>query len=113
MVLARQLPAGAQTWISMGSDAAWTTGEHLSAVNADILLGANWQRAGEKGAKPKPLDRPGDIKKAQDRTSRAVEQAEKFAAIHGVPDVYAPPIEPPRPTQQPRDERGRFVSRKG
>ena len=96
----------------MGSDAAWTTGEHLTAVAADVLIGANWQRAGGKGAKPKPLDRPGDIKKAQDRTARAVSQAEKFAAIHGTPDINRPPDPDPGKPEQPRDERGRFVPTK-
>lgn len=94
----------------MGSDAAWTTGEHLTAVVADVLAGANWQRGGGKGAQPKPVPRPGDIKKAQDREARVLEKAALFAAIHGVPDVHAPA---PEPNQQPRDERGRFVSRKG
>lgn len=111
-VLARQLPAGAQTWIAMGSDAAWTTGEHLSALGVDVLMGANWQRAGGKGKKPEPVDRPADIKKAQDREARVLEKAALFEAIHGVPEApgLTPPPDKPK---QPRDERGRFVSRKG
>ena len=55
----------------MGSDAAWTTGEHLTAVAADVLIGANWQRAGGKGKKPTPLPRPSK-KKGKAKTLAAM-----------------------------------------
>lgn len=38
----------------------WGTAEHLLAAIYDALKGANWQRGGGKGTKPKPLPRPGD-----------------------------------------------------
>ena len=38
----------------------WDTSEHLLAAIFDTLRGANYQRSGGKGKKPKPLPRPGD-----------------------------------------------------
>lgn len=40
-------------------DSSWGIQEHLLAVAVDLLAGANWQRGGGKGMKPKPLSRPG------------------------------------------------------
>lgn len=37
----------------------WTRTEMLLAMIADLLAGANWQRGGGKGARPKPIPRPG------------------------------------------------------
>lgn len=37
----------------------WGLQEHLLANIADVLRGANWQRGGGKGSKPKPMPRPG------------------------------------------------------
>jgi hypothetical protein len=37
----------------------WGIGEHLLAATLDTLRGANWQRGGGKGSKPKPIPRPG------------------------------------------------------
>lgn len=39
--------------------AGWGITEHLLAASVDVLQGANWQRGGGKGTKPKPLPRPG------------------------------------------------------
>lgn len=41
-----------------GDAARWGVSEHLLATAVDALLGANWQRSGGKGAKPKPVRRP-------------------------------------------------------
>ena len=40
-------------------ESAWGLAEQLAAVQADALHGANWQRSGGKGQKPKPIPRPG------------------------------------------------------
>lgn len=40
---------------------------HLLATVADLLAGANWQRAGSKGPKPKPIQRPGERQKVGGR----------------------------------------------
>lgn len=37
---------------------AWTADAYLLAHIADLLAGANWQRSGGKGGRPKPLKRP-------------------------------------------------------
>lgn len=42
----------------------WGDSEHLLAGIFDLLAGANWQRGGGKGTRPKPIRRPTD--KAQE-----------------------------------------------
>ncbi len=37
---------------------SWTTTDFLLAGVIDVLNGANWQRGGGKGSRPKPLPRP-------------------------------------------------------
>lgn len=75
-VLAMNLPAGAQTWISCGFDNAWTLGEHLTASLIDATQIGNWQRAGDSKAKrPTPVKRPSaarqDVEKAERNDVRA------------------------------------------
>lgn len=41
-----------------GEAATWGITDHLLAAAVDALLGANWQRTGKKGGKPKPVKRP-------------------------------------------------------
>lgn len=43
-----------------GDAVRWSDTEHLLASILDVLAGANWQRGGGKGARPKPVKRPGD-----------------------------------------------------
>ena len=43
----------------LGPPDPWGLAEHLLAVIADALHGANWQRGGGKGKRPKPIPRPG------------------------------------------------------
>jgi hypothetical protein len=43
----------------------WTPEAHLLAMAVDALHGANWQRSGGKGRKPKRLPRPGEVSTAQ------------------------------------------------
>lgn len=58
-MLVRQLPAESATYRALGGpEASWTLSEHLLAMAVDVLRAANWQRGG-KGARPKPLPRPG------------------------------------------------------
>lgn len=42
-----------------GPKSEWTTTDYLLAATVDTLASANWQRGGGKGAKPKPIPRPG------------------------------------------------------
>jgi hypothetical protein len=47
-----------------GPDSMWGLQEQLSALIADLLNVANWQRAGDENAKrPEPIPRPGVKKK--------------------------------------------------
>jgi hypothetical protein len=43
----------------LGDDAPWGLNEQLLALAIDVLRQGNYQRAGGKGPKPKPLPRPG------------------------------------------------------
>ena len=113
VTLALHLPAGAQTWLSMGADSAWEVSDYLMALIADLLAAANWQRGDGKGKRPQPLDRPADMKKQRDRVDKAMEKAAAFRAIHGDPTSLSTPPQPSTTTARPRDARGRFVSRKG
>lgn len=59
IVYLRHLPADSALGIALHGDAArWGVGEHLLAMAVDVLVGANWQRGGGKGQKPKPIPRP-------------------------------------------------------
>lgn len=49
----------------LGDDAPWGLNEQLLALTIDVLRQGNYQRGGGKGAKPKPLPRPGVSKKDQ------------------------------------------------
>lgn len=49
----------------------WTDHEYLLAGILDLLAGANWQRGGGKGSRPKPVKRPGDTK-GETRYGKAV-----------------------------------------
>lgn len=42
------------------TESQWTTTDHLLAGVLDALNGANYQRGGGRGSKPKPVPRPGD-----------------------------------------------------
>lgn len=77
-VLALNLPAGAAVWQDMGIDAAWTTQDHLTALIADSLQLANWQRGGGKGKQPKPIPRPEDAKKKEDAKQATLDKARRF-----------------------------------
>lgn len=59
MVLVRHLPVDAACRRALDAGAGWGLTEHLLAANLDTLRGANWQRSGGKGARPKPVPRPG------------------------------------------------------
>ncbi|MFD0902328.1 hypothetical protein [Actinomadura sediminis] len=55
----RHLPRDSATARAiLGPAAEWTDDTHLLAHLVDLTSGANWQRGGGKGSKPKPLKRP-------------------------------------------------------
>ena len=65
--LAAELPYGAQVWLRVESNAAWTSEAHLLAYVLDALNGANWQRAGGEGEQPKPTPRPDELRQQRER----------------------------------------------
>lgn len=104
--LARKLPFGCQTWLEIGSDAAWSTETHMMAHVVDVLAGANWQRGGGKGKAPTPIDRPSDMAAAAAKVDRTFEKAARAEARLKRKKQQAPQASPP---SRPRDARGRFV----
>ncbi|MCG5460852.1 hypothetical protein MED01_004278 [Micromonospora sp. MED01] len=59
LVLVRHLPPDSPLGIALHGEAGrWSTTDHLLASTVELLAGANWQRGGGKGSKPKPLPRP-------------------------------------------------------
>ncbi|MFG1683492.1 hypothetical protein ACGFNP_25210 [Nonomuraea sp. NPDC049269] len=54
----------------LGEDAPWGLNEQLLAMTIDVLRQGNWQRGGGKGAKPKPLPRPGAPRGSETRHGR-------------------------------------------
>lgn len=90
----------------------WTLTTYLLAGIFDQLAGANWQRGGGKGSRPKPIPRPGVTETEQKKVGKqAVSVAELDAflksTIREVPDPAPVQIKTP----QPRDARGRFVKK--
>ncbi len=59
-MLVKYLPAGSALAREQAGEAAhWGLSEQLLASAVDALNGANWQRSGGKGTRPKPVQRPG------------------------------------------------------
>lgn len=79
-VLAANLPHGSMTWLAMGLDAGWSVEAQLMASAVDVLQWANHQRAGGKGSKPTPLDRPADLLKRAERAEHHAARAARFLA---------------------------------
>lgn len=57
-MLLEELPRESRVARLVNPRAEWGATEHLLATAVDVLQMANWQRQG-KGARPKPLPRPG------------------------------------------------------
>jgi len=64
----RFLPTDSQTFQAVKGP-QWSPEMHRLTDIAEILMGANWQRAGGKGSKPKPLPRPSSKQKFGTATS--------------------------------------------
>lgn len=60
LVIVRNLPPTSSLSRAINGEAAdWGVTEHLLALIADHLAGANWQRGGGQGMQPRPVRRPG------------------------------------------------------
>lgn len=64
-VVARRLGRDSQLYQEMNpdDDPSWNVKEYLLAQAVDALTMRLWQAGGGKGRKPKPVVRPGDVKK--------------------------------------------------
>lgn len=58
-MLAWHLPPESAFKVALAGEMPWSLGDHLLATAVDLLAGANWQRGGGKGPKPKRVPRPG------------------------------------------------------
>ncbi len=63
-----------------GEQLAWDVDTHLLATIVDLLQGANWQRSGGKGTRPKPMDRPGQ-KRAGERKLGTARPLDEIRAL--------------------------------
>lgn len=87
-VLLAQLPAdSATTRAATDGPEPWTTTEHLLAGIFDAEMAALWQRAGGKGRRPRPLERPGQAKA---RTRRLGHTTRSPAEVRAYLDRFKP-----------------------
>lgn len=58
-ILIEGLPRESRLVRSIDPSSVWGPEAHLLASAVDLLQGANWQRGGGKGSRPRPVKRPG------------------------------------------------------
>lgn len=81
-MLIRHLPRDSPYGVAINGEAArWGVTEHLLAGAVDALLGANWQRGGGKGQRPKPVPRPDA--RAEKRRREYVGRLQRLGLIKG------------------------------
>lgn len=59
---------------------AWSTSDYLLATAVDYLAGANWQRGGGKGRRPRPVERPGKTQRTRMGKARPLAEAQEILA---------------------------------
>lgn len=108
--MAAHLPPTADSAVhrALNPDWLWGLSEHLTAGVLDALHGANWQRGGGKGKRPKPVQRPGlePDSEAQTFGKGSALPLDEMAAWLGWDRVTSDPA----PALPKRDARGRFVA---
>lgn len=83
-VLASQLPAGARVWQADMSDLAWSDTDYWSAALLDSLRENTWVTGNhgvperQQGARPKPMDRPADVRAQREQQAKVEAMAMKF-----------------------------------
>lgn len=86
-MLVRHLPPESDTArAELGPVVDWSTTDHLLANVLDVLVEANWQRAGDKKVPhPKPVERPGEKKRMSptEIRQRLLEQRQRREAERG------------------------------
>jgi hypothetical protein len=80
-----------------GDAADWTLTEVLLARLDYRLAGANWQRAGGKGGKPKPLEVPGAKAGSKTQKSRAERGEDAAQRLRNLGLIPATPGQRPGP----------------
>lgn len=72
-MLLRQLPLESATKTALrDGEQAWTVNDYLTAAAVDAIRAGNWQRAGGKGKRPKPLPRPGTVDRERVRSKKGM-----------------------------------------
>jgi hypothetical protein len=105
--LLEQIGEGSALWAAASGGPeyrAWTTPVRIAAFSLNALHGANWQRGGGKGSKPKPIEPPEPKgtgaeparKKGASSLQRRIAQQ---AALRRVHTEVAPPAAPSTTTQ--------------
>lgn len=79
LVVIKRLGRDSETYRELhpDDDTSWTVSDYLLASIADISQLRIWQAGGGKGRKPKPLPRPGDVKR-QRGDAMSVEEAKAW-----------------------------------
>jgi hypothetical protein len=78
----------------LGDRVDWSVTDYLLARVAHLLAGANWQRSGGKGPKPKPVKLP-DAKSARDRKAAGEDTARRLRNLGLIPGpVQQRPLTP-------------------
>jgi hypothetical protein len=80
----------------LGDSVDWSVGDYLLARIAHLAAGANWQRSGGKGPKPKPIKVPDGRKRrsTKSRAERGADTARRLRNLGLLPGHQKPP---PRP----------------
>lgn len=85
----------------LGDSVDWSVDSYLLARVAHLLAGANWQRSGGRGAKPKPIKPPdGKRSSRKSRTERGKDTAKRLRNLGLLPGHAKPPPRPLTPQEQ-------------
>lgn len=86
----------------LGDAADWSVDSYLLARIAHVLAGANWQRGGGKGPKPKPVKTPGSKgrERRKSRADRGADTARRLRNLGLMPGHAKPAPRPLTPQEQ-------------
>lgn len=83
----------------LGDSVNWSVGDYLLARSVHLLAGANWQRGGGKGSKPKPVKVP-DGKPRRSQRARREDGMRRMRNLGLLPGHAKPPPRPLTPQEQ-------------
>lgn len=79
------LPDGARVWNALGLDRAWTTTDHLTAMQVDATNTVAWLNSdGSSNDRPKPIPRPSDLREAAEKAQRNRDRAARYLSRKGI-----------------------------